>query len=252
MASVSRVRAAGAMQLLFTLVAGQLLGQDLAERGDARLGRAVVALPGVGEQARRARRVDDVARLGPAVLGLLAPVGGGPPARGEVALQVDAHDVVPLGLGHVDEHAVAQDAGVVDEDVEVAERLDRRVDEALGALPVGDVVAVGDGLAAERLDLGDDLVGRAVVGAGAVVGAAAVVDDDLGPFGGEQQGVLAAEAAPGPGDDRDAPFESIPSPRSFRSPGGNLTNRGSRVRAQPSVVGSRRVRGRRGRRRCRA
>ena len=65
------------------------------------------------------------------------------------------------------------------------------------------------------LDLGDDLVGRAVVGAGAVVGAAAVVDDDLGALGGEQQGVLAPEAAPGTGDDRHAPVESSHRPRPF-------------------------------------
>ena len=59
-------------------------------------------------------------------LGLLAPVGGGVAARGERALEVDGDDGVPLLLGHVGEHAVAQDAGVVDDDVEVAERVDRR------------------------------------------------------------------------------------------------------------------------------
>jgi hypothetical protein len=65
-----------------------------------------------------------------------------------------------LACCHVDEHAVAQDAGVVDEDVEVTERLDRRVDERLGTVPVGDVVAVGDGLPAEGADLLGDLLGR--------------------------------------------------------------------------------------------
>src|SRR5690606_24878408 len=34
-------------------VAGQFLGRDLGEAGDARLGRSVVALARVGEQARR-------------------------------------------------------------------------------------------------------------------------------------------------------------------------------------------------------
>ena len=57
-------------------------------------------------------------------------------------------DRVPLGLGHVDEHAVAQDAGVVDEHVEAAEGVDGLLHDALGAVAVGDVVAVGDGLAA--------------------------------------------------------------------------------------------------------
>ena len=45
--------------------------------------------------------------------------------------------------------------------------------------------------------------GRRDVGAGAVVGAAEVVDDDLRAFAGEQQRVLAADAAARAGDDCD-------------------------------------------------
>ena len=40
--------------------------------------------------------------------------------------------------------------------------------------------------------------GRSAIVAGAVEGAAQVVHHDLGPFGGEQQGVLAADPAAGP------------------------------------------------------
>ena len=81
-------------------------------------------------------------------LGLRPPVGGRVAGGHEVALQVDVDDRVPLLLGHVDEHPVAQDAGVVDQDVEVAEGLDGGVDETLAALPVGNVVGVGHRLAA--------------------------------------------------------------------------------------------------------
>ena len=102
------------------------------------------------------------------------------------------------------EHAVAQDAGVVDEDVEAPEGVDRRVDEVLGALPVGDVVGVGDRLAARCLDLGDDVVRRALIGASALVRAAAVVDHDLGALGSEEQGMFAPEPTSGSGDDRHA------------------------------------------------
>ena len=108
--------------------------------------------------------------------------------------QVHLDDRVPLLLGHVDEHPVAQDAGVVDEDVEVAEGLDRAVDQPLRALPVGDVVAVDDCLATERLDLLDDVLRRCEIGTRAVVGAAEVVDDETGTFAGEQQRVLAPDA----------------------------------------------------------
>ena len=44
---------------------------------------------------------------------------------GEVALQVDPDDVVPVGLVHVERHLVPEDAGVVDEDVELAPGVDR-------------------------------------------------------------------------------------------------------------------------------
>ena len=64
---------------------------------------------------------------------------------------------------HVDQHPVAQDAGVVDQHVEIAEGLDRGVDEPLAALPVADVVGVGHRLAARRPDLVDHLLGRRAI-----------------------------------------------------------------------------------------
>ena len=142
-----------------------------------------------------------ISRLAVAGLVLLAPVGGRPSGRCEVALEVDGDDRVPLLLGHVDDHPVAQDAGVVDEDVEIAERLDRAVDQALRTLPVGDVVAVDDRFAADGFDLVDNLLRRRDVGAGAVVGAAEVVDDDAGAFAGEEQRMLSSDSTACAGDD---------------------------------------------------
>ena len=69
--------------------------------------------------------------------------------RREVALQVDADDIVPVGLLHVEGHLVPQDAGVVDQDVEPAEGVDGLVDDVLAAFPRADVVAVDRGLAAD-------------------------------------------------------------------------------------------------------
>ena len=94
------------------------------------------------------------------LLRLAAPPGAGVPERREVALEVHPDDGVPLLLGGVHQHPVAHEAGVVDQDVEAAERVDRLLHHRRGLLEVGDVGAVGDGLAAQRLDLGDDLVGR--------------------------------------------------------------------------------------------
>ena len=50
----------------------------------------------------------------------------------------------------VREHAVAEDAGVVHEHVQVAEGVDGGVDQPLGGVEVGDVVVVGDGLSVRR------------------------------------------------------------------------------------------------------
>ena len=60
--------------------------------------------------------------------------------------------------GHVVERLVAQDAGVVDDDVDRAERVERGLHDGLAALGGGHAVGVGDGLAAEAVDLLDDLL----------------------------------------------------------------------------------------------
>jgi hypothetical protein len=70
---------------------------------------------------------------------------------------VDLDDEVPVGILHVLEARVAEDACVVDEDVDAAKGLDGRVDDALAEL---DAVVVGDGLAARGFDLVDDNIGR--------------------------------------------------------------------------------------------
>jgi hypothetical protein len=60
---------------------------------------------------------------------------------------------------------------------------------------------------AGRGDLVGHLLGRGAVAAGAVDRTAQVVDHHLGPFGGEEEGVLTADAATGPGDDGDPSVE---------------------------------------------
>ena len=102
-------------------VALELLRDDDREAGDARLRGAVVRLADVAEDARRARGADDASAHLLAGLRLLAPVRGGVLRRREVPFEVDGDDGVPLRLGHVHEHPVAEDPGVVDEDVEAAE-----------------------------------------------------------------------------------------------------------------------------------
>src|SRR5204863_2370935 len=107
-----------------------------------RLRAAVVGLARVVEQAGTRRRTDDAGAHLPAGLGTRPPVSRGPAHRCDVPLEMYAEDAVPVVFGEVDENAVAEDARVVDENVQVAEGLDRRLDQATGAVPARDVVGV--------------------------------------------------------------------------------------------------------------
>src|SRR5581483_1063627 len=121
----------------------------------------------------------------------------------ERALQVNADHRVPLLLGHLGEGAVTQDAGVVDENVDLAERLDRVVEQGFAARDRADVGAVGDRLAAAFINRVGDLLCHGGVLAGAVAWAAEVIDDDGRAFACKQLCVGSTEAAASAGDDRD-------------------------------------------------
>ena len=67
--------------------------------------------------------------------------------------------VVPFLLRHVEDHAVAQDTGDVHQDVELAEFLDRLVDEALAAFDGRDIHVIGNCVAARGFDFLDHVIG---------------------------------------------------------------------------------------------
>jgi hypothetical protein len=118
---------------------------------------AVVALPHRALERVR-REIDD-----PPVA-LPAHVLDGVVRHRPVALQVHVDHRVEIVFRHVPDHLLAQHAGDVDEDVDLAERVDALGDHASGLLVVGDAVVVGDGGAAGRLDLIDDIVGGSLFG----------------------------------------------------------------------------------------
>eukprot|EP00754_Rhynchopus_humris_P036759 Rhum_TRINITY_DN18852_c0_g1::Rhum_TRINITY_DN18852_c0_g1_i1::g.168597::m.168597 len=178
------------------VVLGALLSKRLGKAHKTHLGTRVVRLADVAEQAGGGGRAEDTAEL------LLKHVRPRCLRDGVRALQVHRHDEVPVVVGHLLEAAVAQDAGVVDHDVNAAEVLDRCRHDLLAEL---DAVVVGRRLAANGADLGDNLVGDAVAVAGrALHGGTQVVDDDAGTAPGQLQGVRLAEALTGSGDDGNA------------------------------------------------
>jgi hypothetical protein len=72
---------------------------------------------------------------------------------------------VPLLLGHVEDHALAQDPRAADDDVEVAEATEGGVHDRLAAGHRGAALRVGDRPAAKRLDLRDHGLAAALDGA---------------------------------------------------------------------------------------
>jgi hypothetical protein len=93
------------------------------------------------------------------------------------------------------EHPVAQDARVVDDDIEAAKRLQGLVDHVRGPREGRDGVRVGGRLAARLLDFGHHFLRGGGVLALALAGGAQVVDDDPRPAGGHPQRDAAADPA---------------------------------------------------------
>ena len=196
---------------------GQVAGH-LVERGLARGVRHEV----VEHQVRRPRRdVDDRARAG----------GVDHRLRGELAHQerlddVELHRPLEEALRGHHRRAGAGAAGVVDQDVEPAERRDRRVDEPLAVLLDEDVGDDRDAAPAGLLDAGDDLV---------EVRLGARADDDVGARLGERDRDAATDPLAAAGDDGDLPVE-LEARRgcSWRCPPASLANCGA---ARPAMSG---------------
>src|SRR6185503_798088 len=108
--------------------------------------------------------------------------------------------------------AIAQDAGVVDDDVDPAERVDRGLDDAVRRLPVRDAVGARDRRAAFRLDLVDDLLRRAGVLAFARDRGADVIHDHLRALGGHRVREIPPDSAAGAGDHHYLALEHGPIP----------------------------------------
>jgi hypothetical protein len=66
---------------------------------------------------------------------------------------VNCHDEIPVGILHVLEADIAENAGVVDENIDAAKVLDSGIDDLFAKL---DAVVVGNSIASGLFDLFDD------------------------------------------------------------------------------------------------
>jgi len=113
----------------------------------------------------------------------------------EDALAIDAHDAIPVLFGEIHDVGAPRDAGVVHEDVDLAERVHGAAGHRVDALEVPDVGAERQRLAPERADaVGGGLGGRLLE----------VDGDDMGAGVSQRQRRRAADAACGAGDHRDS------------------------------------------------
>jgi hypothetical protein len=120
---------------------------------------------------------------------------------------VHLDDGVELLFTHVVEHPVPQDARVVDQNVELAERIQRRGDHRFGCVhgPDRRIVECRGHTESDRL-----------VGYGFGRGGIDIVDDDIRTFGSEGQDDGAADASAGAGDHAGLSLESVCHERHLR------------------------------------
>jgi hypothetical protein len=127
---------------------------------------------------------------------------------GKPNAQVDGQDVVEVAEREIREGRLSRHPGVVDEDVDAPEAIERRADDCRATFRGRDGVGVGNRSASTLGDLGRDR-SRRLRGCAASVGSGAgVVHDDLRSSRCEQQRVFPPEARASTGDDRDAPLEA--------------------------------------------
>ena len=114
--------------------------------------------------------------------------------------EMHLHDEVELVQRHVLERLIAQNAGVVHQNVDATEGAKRIGGNALGTVAVRHGRLVGDRIAAERLDFRHHFV-RGIASAAAIHAAAKVIHDHFGTALGELDGVAAANASARAGHD---------------------------------------------------
>src|SRR5581483_2177975 len=172
-------------------------GENAGQPDEPHFGRAVVGLAEVAVQPGRGTRKEEAS----VSLRLHHPEGG--LGHEERAEEMDVENGLKILGREVREGFIAEDPGVVDDNVDGAEGVESLLDNRRSTFWTCDGVHVGDGLAAGGADDLNRVGGGSRSAAGPVGAPADVVDDDPGSPAGEFQRVGSAEAAPGSGDDGD-------------------------------------------------
>ena len=139
-----------------------------------------------------------------------APVDRGELGRREAALQVRPHKTVPLVLGHIEDHPLAQNAVRADQYVESLELVERSLDHPLGGVHIGDIAHEGHGFAAGVADFLHDRLHFGGVHPEATFNVEARVgDDNLRALLAEHTAEIGADPASAAGDDADSTVQML-------------------------------------------
>src|SRR5947209_11968279 len=113
---------------------------------------------------------------------------------------MNPYNRIPLLLGHIDEHAVPQNAGIIYEDIKSAELFDRRVNKILSSMPIRYVVVIRHSRPPGRLNLRDHRLRQVPAVPAAVHRRADIVDNDYCALRGELESLLPSNALPSASD----------------------------------------------------
>ena len=124
-----------------------------------------------------------------------------------MAGEVDIDHRLPVLGRHLVEHPVAQDAGGVEDDMQPAEFVAGLLHHVEAVLETRDRAEIRGRLAARRLDLVHDRLGRRPVAALAAAADAGIVDNDARTVRRHHLRNFGADAAPRTGADRNPPIQ---------------------------------------------
>ena len=184
------------------VVLGAFQRQRLHQAHQRQFGRAIIGLAKIAVQPGGRRRHQDAA------IALLAHQFPHSLRAVDTADQVNVHHGAEIVQRHLHECLVAQDAGIVDQDIDAAPTFLDVGDHLFHSRHVGDAGAIGHGFAAERGDFIHNGLRRRERRARTIASAAEIVDDHLGATPRQIKRIGPAQAAAGTGNNGNTPFKA--------------------------------------------
>ena len=120
---------------------------------------------------------------------------------------MNGHNQIPILKGHFRKRLIAQDACIINEDINVTPFRDGLIDHGLDFIFLGHIGAISNGFAACGYDFRHDIIRHSGPAARAIHRAAKVINDNFHAARGQSQSMATAQAATCPRHDCDAVFK---------------------------------------------